>query len=57
MNLHVSTHKAVIGSKRRVIKAPVQQVVITCIEVPKEKKNKEGSSFPALLQPKENAEY
>lgn len=37
MNLHISTQKAVIGSKRWIIKAPVQQVVITCIEVPKEK--------------------
>lgn len=37
MNLHISTQKAVIGSKRWIIEAPVQQVVITCIEVPKEK--------------------
>lgn len=33
-NLHVGTHKTVVGSKRRIIQAPIQQVVISCIEVP-----------------------
>lgn len=64
MNLHVSTQKAVVGSKRWIIKAPVQEVVITCIEVPEEKKNytrihihiREESAFPALFWPKEKAE-
>lgn len=40
LNLHVSTHKTVIGSERWVIEAPVQQVVVTCIEIPKKKKKK-----------------
>lgn len=38
LNLHVSTHKTVISSEWWVIEAPVQQVVITCIEVPRKNK-------------------
>lgn len=61
MNLHVSTQKAVVGSKRWIIKAPVQEVVITRIEVPERKyiymhKYIEESTFPALFWPKEKAE-
>lgn len=33
-NLHNCTHVAVIGCERRVVKAPVLQVIVTSIDVP-----------------------
>lgn len=57
LNLHVSTHKTVIGSEGWVIQAPVQQVVVTCIEVPKKNKIQFKDYISSLVLSKEKNEY